>query len=191
MKDCLGGEKMTLKEVIQKNGGKKEFYVPLIFGAWLLYQFIDSFFLNEGNFDSLGSGGYARIVSGCGLVLIVLYLIRKICAIVYDYKHQAESSSELSAHLKQEKQEKTEPKTGIIEWARVHYEISMLILCVLYVFLIGQIGFIISSALYLLASMILYSRKENRSMKLIILLAVIFSFGVYYVFRYGFHIILP
>lgn len=182
---------MTLKEVVEKNGGKKEFFVPLIFGAWLLYQFIGSFYLNEGDFDSLGSGGYARIVSGCGLVLIALYLMRKVRAIAYDYKHQAESSAELSALPKQEEQKKAGEKLGILEWARVHYEISMLILCVIYVVLIGQIGFMISSALYLLASMMLYSRKETRNVKLIVLLAVIFSVGVYYVFRYGFHIILP
>lgn len=188
---------MRLKKAIKQNGGVKEFFVPFLFGAWLLYQFISSYMFEKSEFDSLGSDGYARIVSGVGLLLIILYLIRKVFAIVKTYRQFTEETEEIKKDRENniennlEKKQENLERSSLIEKMREHYEMSMLVLCIIYVFLIGQIGFIISSGLYLLISMLLYSPKEKRNLKVIVLLTLLFSVGIYFVFSYGFNIILP
>ncbi|WP_251388116.1 tripartite tricarboxylate transporter TctB family protein [Mediterraneibacter agrestimuris] len=176
---------MRLRKAIKQNGGVKDFFVPVLFGCWLLYQFISSYMFQKSEFDSLGSDGYARIVSGVGLLLIILYLIRKMIDIVKTYRNCTDEVTE-EAKIKVKSE-----KTSLIGKMREHYEISMLFLCIVYVILIGQIGFMISSGLYLLISMLLYSQKEKRNLKVIILLAILFSAGIYFIFSYGFNIILP
>ena len=185
---------MKFREVLNKNGGIKEFFVPVIFGGWLLYQFISSFSLKQSNFDSLGSNGYARIVSGCGLLLIGVYLIERCITLYRACQNAAQEPADTvkkQGPAEQGATKKRDSRQSFIQWARIHYEISMLVMCVLYVFLIGQIGFVIPSAAYLFAAMMLYSTKENRNLIAIGILTVLFSVGIYFIFRYGFKIILP
>ena len=180
---------MKWKNIIKKKEYYKDFLVPMIFGGWLLYQFIGSFALAKSNYDSLGSDGYARIVSGVGLLLIVIYLVQKGKEAAKISQNEAQAEAENGEAGQGNPASFT--KESILTFARTHYELSMLVLCVIYVFLINRIGFIVSSALYLFISMMLYSSKESRNTKVIILLTVLFSAGTYFLFRYGFTIVLP
>ncbi|MBT9776204.1 hypothetical protein GPL15_06755 [Clostridium sp. MCC353] len=185
---------MKFREVLKKNGGVKEFFVPVIFGSWLLYQFISSFSLKQSNFDSLGSNGYARIISGCGLVLIAVYLIDR-CITLFrawrDVEQEPAGPVTEAGDVRRESVEKGDFRQRFVASVRTHYEVSMLVMCVLYVFLIGQIGFVIPSAVYLFTAMMAYSSKENRNLIVIGILTVLFSVGIYFIFRYGFKIMLP
>ncbi len=180
---------MKLRKAIEKSGGVKELVVVILIGAWMLYQFIASFSLQKSSFDSLGSDGYARIVSGLGILCIVLYLIQKAMEIARQYRGLTQE--ELQGGSVGDGKESVKPWVHPIAWMQLHYKISMLVMCVLYVFLIDTLGFIISSALYLFASMMLFSRREKRKVPVILLLTLIFSAGIYAIFRYGFTIILP
>ncbi|MBS6643628.1 MAG: tripartite tricarboxylate transporter TctB family protein [Clostridiaceae bacterium] len=185
---------MKFREILKKNGGIKEFFVPVIFGSWLLYQFINSFSLKQSNFDSLGSNGYARIISGCGLVLIAVYLIERCLTLFRVWQNTDQEQAETVKETRTAKPGAAgngDFRQRLMIWVRTHYEMSMLIMCVLYVFLIGQIGFVIPSAVYLFTAMMAYSAKENRNLIAIGILTVLFSVGIYFIFRYGFKIILP
>lgn len=180
---------MKLRKAIEKSGGVKELLVAILIGVWMLYQFIASFSLQRSSFDSLGSDGYARLVSGVGIFCIVLYLIQKAMEIAKQY--QGLTQEDLQDASGGEGEETVKPWSHPIAWMQVHYKISMLVMCVVYVLLIDKLGFIISSALYLFASMMLFSQREKRKVPVIILLTLIFSVGIYAIFRYGFTIILP
>ena len=72
--------------------------------------------------------------------------------------------------------------------------ISSIILVLIYVFILQPIGFIISTLLYLMFQMVILSPDDERDGKHIIRLAVInvvFTLAVFFLFRYGFKIVLP
>ena len=72
--------------------------------------------------------------------------------------------------------------------------ISSVILVLIYVFILQPIGFIISTLLYLMFQMVVLSPDDERDVKHIIRLAVInvvFTLAVFFLFRYGFKIVLP
>ncbi len=178
------------RKAFRTAGGIKEFIVPLIFAAWLIYQFVASYSLKQNDFDSLGSDGYARIIAGAGLAFIVMYLIQKVVEIAHLAKSDSLTNSIKEDVPTADKTAKKSEKISPIIFLKTHYKISMLIMCIIYVFLISKIGFIIASALYLLASMLLFS-DEKRKIWLIVLLSAVFSVGIFYMFRYGFTILLP
>ena len=69
-----------------------------------------------------------------------------------------------------------------------------LLLILAYVFTLQPIGFIITTILYLPAQMMVLAGKGNRTKKDIItvtVISVIFTFVVFFLFRYGFKIVLP
>ncbi len=72
--------------------------------------------------------------------------------------------------------------------------ILSLILCLAYVFLLQPVGFIITTVLYLLLQITVLAPDENRTKKDIIhylIIDVIFTLIVFFLFRYGFLIVLP
>jgi hypothetical protein len=72
--------------------------------------------------------------------------------------------------------------------------LSSIILVLIYVFLMQPVGFILSTLVFLLLQMIVLSPDDERDAKHIIQLAVIdvvFTFIVFFLFRYGFKIVLP
>ena len=72
--------------------------------------------------------------------------------------------------------------------------LSSIILVLIYVFLLQPVGFLISTMVYLLLQMLVLSPDEERDAKHMIRLAVIdviFTLVVFFLFRYGFKIVLP
>lgn len=69
-----------------------------------------------------------------------------------------------------------------------------IILVLIYVCVMKPVGFIVSTLAYLVCQMYVLAPDENRTKKDIILLAVIsviFTLVVYFLFRYGFKILMP
>ncbi|MCR4745695.1 MAG: tripartite tricarboxylate transporter TctB family protein [Lachnospiraceae bacterium] len=72
--------------------------------------------------------------------------------------------------------------------------IMSLILCLFYVYLLQPVGFIITTFVYLILQITVLAPDENRSKKDIIkysIISLIFTLAVFFLFRYGFVIVLP
>lgn len=72
--------------------------------------------------------------------------------------------------------------------------LSSLVLSVVYVFVLQPVGFILSTLVYLFGQIFILAPDENRTKKDIILylvIDVIFVMVVFFLFRYGFKIVLP
>jgi len=72
--------------------------------------------------------------------------------------------------------------------------LESIILVLAYVFILKPVGFLVSTVLYLILQMLVLAPDEDRSIKGVIKLTVIdviFTLGVFFLFRYGFKIILP
>lgn len=69
-----------------------------------------------------------------------------------------------------------------------------LVLILIYVFALKPVGFIVTTLIYLPIQMFVLADAEHRSKKDIIMLLIIdvvFTFAVFFLFRYGFKIVLP
>lgn len=72
--------------------------------------------------------------------------------------------------------------------------LESIILVLIYVFMLQPVGFILSTMVYLMLQMLVLSPDDGRGKKDIIRLAVInviFTMIVFFLFRYGFKIVLP
>lgn len=72
--------------------------------------------------------------------------------------------------------------------------LESIILVLVYVFMLQPVGFILSTMVYLMLQMLVLSPDDGRGKKDIIKLAVInviFTMIVFFLFRYGFKIVLP
>jgi putative tricarboxylic transport membrane protein len=65
------------------------------------------------------------------------------------------------------------------------------VLMVAYIALLELVGFLIMSALYVFFQILLFSKKEHRNYPVSAVAAVSSSAAIYYVFLYGFKMILP
>lgn len=64
-------------------------------------------------------------------------------------------------------------------------------LILVYVFVMKPIGFIVSTVVYLPLQMLTLAPDEGRKPVFLIIISVVFTFAVFFLFRYGFKIVLP
>ena len=69
--------------------------------------------------------------------------------------------------------------------------IAMFVILFVYIALLQPLGFLISTVLFLFGEFFVLTRREERKIWLIALLAVVFGVGIYALFRYGFTMPLP
>ncbi|MBS7527596.1 tripartite tricarboxylate transporter TctB family protein [Fusibacter paucivorans] len=69
--------------------------------------------------------------------------------------------------------------------------LTALLLLIVYVWLVGKLGFIISAILYLFAAMMFMTKKENRKPILYVVVSAILVIIVYYCFKHYLYINLP
>lgn len=72
--------------------------------------------------------------------------------------------------------------------------LTSFIIILVYVFVLKSVGFIISTLVYLPVQMFILAPEERRGKKNVIQLLltdVLFTFVVFFLFRYGFKIVLP
>ncbi|MBO8127150.1 MAG: tripartite tricarboxylate transporter TctB family protein [Firmicutes bacterium] len=145
--------------------GEIVFYIALIIASSVLY-------LNAGTLPSppwepLGSGSFPQMVFGLMAVLSLVGLIQK----VREYRKS----------------------TGREKFSFSQYKVVGLVflLFTLYVAVFNFLGFIISTALFLIVTMWLIGPKTKRSLPLITVIALAFSVGMFYVFRVYLYVYLP
>ena len=69
--------------------------------------------------------------------------------------------------------------------------VAIFLILIVYMALMSVLGFMISSALFLFATMMLLTPKQKRKLPIIIILSVVVAVGVYYLFVYGLDMVLP
>ena len=69
--------------------------------------------------------------------------------------------------------------------------IAIFAILIVYMALMSTLGFMISSALFLFATMMLLTPKQKRKLPVIIILSVVVAVGVYSLFVYGLDMVLP
>ena len=69
--------------------------------------------------------------------------------------------------------------------------VAIFVILIIYMALLSTLGFMISSVLFLIATMLLLTPAEKRNIPLILILSVVVSVGVYYLFVYGLDMVLP
>ena len=69
--------------------------------------------------------------------------------------------------------------------------VAIFLILMVYMALMSVLGFMISSALFLFATMMLLTPKQKRKLPVIIILSVVVAVGVYYLFVYGLDMVLP
>lgn len=87
-----------------------------------------------------------------------------------------------------------ELEAGTIPECDYRRVLESIILVLIYVFVLQPVGFIISTLVFLMLQMLVLSPDDERGKKDIIKLAVInviFTMVVFFLFRYGFKIVLP
>lgn len=68
------------------------------------------------------------------------------------------------------------------------------LLILVYVYVLAPVGFIVSTMLYLPVQMLILApadKREKRNVVQLIIISVVFTFVVFFLFRYGFKIVLP
>ncbi|MCR5293620.1 MAG: tripartite tricarboxylate transporter TctB family protein [Lachnospiraceae bacterium] len=140
----------------------------LIFGIWLIL-YARTF--PESAIVSIGPDFMPTTIGLLMAVLAAILLVQSIMAL----KKPAEIKADEDAP----------------EYKRV---IESLVLSLAYVFLLQPVGFIISTLVYLFAQIFVLAPEVNRTKKDLIIFAVVdvvFTFIVFFLFRYGFKIVLP
>ncbi len=140
----------------------------LVFGIWLV---ITAKMLPQSAIVSIGPDFMPMVIGVLMAVLAVILLVQSIMNLKKPVEIKADEDKP--------------------EYKRV---IESLILSLAYVFLLQPVGFIISTLVYLFAQIFVLAPDANRTKKdliIFLIVDVVFTFIVFFLFRYGFKIILP
>lgn len=72
--------------------------------------------------------------------------------------------------------------------------ILSIILVLIYVVVMQPVGFIVSTLVYLILQMLVLAPEDKRSKKdiiVLVIISIVFTLAVYFLFRYGFKILMP
>lgn len=69
--------------------------------------------------------------------------------------------------------------------------IAMFVILFIYIAIMQPVGFLVSTILFLLGEFFVLTRKEERKLWVIIVMAVVFGTAIYVLFKYGFSMPLP
>ncbi len=87
--------------------------------------------------------------------------------------------------------EEAEAAADSIEECNYKRVLSSFVLTVVYVMILQPVGFIISTIIYLPLQMLILAPEDKRKPLPLVILTVIFTLVVFFLFRYGFKIVLP
>lgn len=146
-----------------------------------VYIFDSSFFITSEAGAALGPGFMPRLM---GIILFVL-------GVADFFEEWKKSNAELE---KEGEQSAGDGKSGINnykEWIAEHIDICSGILLLAYVYSIKPLGFLISSAIYMMAHMLLLTVNMKRNYLVLIVLAVVVPCVIYFGFVKVFYLMLP
>lgn len=144
-----------------------------------IFMFILSFTVKRETMSTIGPGFMPRLVS-CGMFLLGLIHLN------LEWKQMKEESREDEQPVLEDNAVKSWPDRirDCLDWLS-----AGVILC--YVLLVGTLGFILSSAIYMFLQMLLLASGEKKNYIKIGLLSVIVPVLVYELFTNYFYLMLP
>ncbi|MFD1065653.1 tripartite tricarboxylate transporter TctB family protein [Oceanobacillus locisalsi] len=156
-------------------------YGDLITGSILLVlsitMFMGSLNMEALTDDVVGPDFMPKIVS-------ILIAIMSIFVIISGFISKGKSETDEETPVMKDEEE-TDNKKGYF------YLILTVILLFVYLFLIPILGFLITTAAYLIIQMLLFSKWTTRNLLLYGVISIITSSIIYFVFRNVFYVMLP
>lgn len=179
-----------MKKLIQN----KELLVGVIFLVVGIVYFALAFTIPI--YDAYGGSSVvdsAFVPKVVGILLIVLSILQLVFAL-----RASKSAPAAETHVRPA-ETADEDKFKVEDWdddaanrnADTKALVAIFAILIVYMALMSTLGFMISSALFLFATMMLLTPKEKRKLPVIIILSVIVAVGVYYLFVYGLDMVLP
>ncbi len=158
---------------------KEDFFLGLIFAMFGICYLLESIRLPDKGIDALGAGFLPEILGGlaifCGGILAVVSV-----------KGGGKEPSE--TFTSEEKAIESEAQEEETDWKAVGLSLALLLAAV---FSIESVGFIIVGALYLFFQILILSPEKDKKIWIYAVIAIGVSIGVYLLFKYAFHIMLP
>jgi hypothetical protein len=159
----------------------KEILPGVLILIFSLYIFIGSFSLQSLQMNPVGSDFLPRVVSVLailGSAIINFPILKRFI------KHRRKNFDPIVNG-------KAQNGDLINATSNKYTSLKTLGLITIYITTIGALGFLISTSLYLFVQIVLLAPKEKRKFLLFGIVSILFSFGIYIVFRYVFTIVLP
>ena len=158
-------------------------YRDVIAGAFFLIVaailYTSSFSIITSIPGRLGAEFMPRVVAATMAILSVILIITGIRPIIASRRtsKDAETKEQATAYA----QEMHEHKQVLL----------MLLVVAIYIFLLGSLGFVFSSMGFLFAMMNIMSAQKKKPILFYGIIALVSSVGIYYLFRFAFHLYLP
>ncbi|MGI6095459.1 MAG: tripartite tricarboxylate transporter TctB family protein [Lachnospiraceae bacterium] len=147
---------------------KQDFFLGVFFAIFGVLYLIGAVQLPDKNIDALGAGFLPKILGGLAVLCGVIQAVTQIGIAEPETKQEQEEGTETDMK-----------KVGL-----------SLLLLLAAVFSIEYVGFIIVGSVYVFLQILLLSPQKKRGW-LYAVLAILISVGVYVMFKYMFHIMLP
>ncbi|MDQ0338113.1 vacuolar-type H+-ATPase subunit I/STV1 [Caldalkalibacillus uzonensis] len=151
--------------MIKKYG---DIYASIFLIIFSVIMYLATFTFERLTVSRIGSEFVPQLTSIGIFILSISLLIKGIKRMKSDNNHQSERPS-----------------------FRYFTVIATIVLIAVYIALMREIGFLLMTVVYLFAQFYVLAGKSKRNLPLFLVLSIAVSVTVYYVFRYGFNLLLP
>jgi len=158
----------------------KDLFASAFFIVFSIVMYIASNSIIKLTVSKVGADFVPKLVAIGMLILSVFYLIQSI-------KKQIRLKHEVDTNASVEKENDTEEKKKISPLS----VLATVGLLVLYIVLLPYIGFLITTTVYLFFQMYLLAAKTERKIPLFVVISIITSVFIYFIFKYVFYLMLP
>jgi len=158
----------------------KEIFPGVVITIFAIFIFISSFSLKSLQMNPVGSDFLPKIVSTLAFLGSVIINIPIVIRLIKNRKRNRDVATNRKSQ-----------QVNLDKAAKRYSTLITLGLITLYIVMMGLLGFIISTSLYLFIQIILLAPKEKRKPIMIGIISIVSSLVIYLIFRYAFTIVLP
>ncbi|PMC35945.1 tripartite tricarboxylate transporter TctB family protein [Bacillus sp. UMB0899] len=159
----------------------KDIFASAFFIVFSIVMYIASNSIIKLTVSKVGADFVPKLVAIGMLILSIFYLINSV-------KQQIRSKKELNSQTSVNKEEEVVEEKKKISPLSVLGTVGLL---ALYITLLPYLGFLIMTTVYLFFQMYLLAAKTERNIPIFIVISIITSVFIYYIFKYVFHLMLP
>ncbi|HZH62718.1 MAG TPA: tripartite tricarboxylate transporter TctB family protein [Metabacillus sp.] len=158
----------------------KDLFASAFLIVFSIVMYIASNSIIKLTVSKVGADFVPKLVAIGMLILSVFYLIQSI-------KKQIRLKNEVDTNASLEKENDTEEKKKISPLS----VLATVGLLVLYIALLPYIGFLITTTVYLFFQMYLLAARTERKIPLFVVISIVTSVFIYFIFKYVFYLMLP
>ncbi|EDL65580.1 tripartite tricarboxylate transporter TctB family protein [Bacillus sp. SG-1] len=172
---------------------KKDFIVSVSLIVISIVLYATTYTFKRLTTSQIGPQFAPRLVTGLIFALSVVLLTKTIINWKKAKINQAATNVEVVSEevLDEELIQKTESEQEVPLSSKSKYVLYTLGLILIYIIAMSQIGFLISTSIYLFAQICLFSEKKYWNIPQFAILSIVVSVVTYFSFRYGFNLMLP